>query len=645
MCGITGLLLRGTSSGSLGLDQICNRMSNSLQHRGPDGGAAWIDVEAGIGLGHRRLSIIDLSASGDQPMVSANGRWVIVYNGELYNTEELRAEISLIPYRGHSDTEVILEGCALWGVEATVRKLNGIFAFAIWDRQDRTLYLVRDRLGVKPLYWGMAGRSLVFGSELKALRNHPDFAADIDRDALAAYMRFAYVPAPLTIYKGIRKLKQGAILTVASGREPVETIYWSMRDVVQTGLRTRLTLSDADAIAELDALLRDAVGRQMVSDVPLGAFLSGGVDSSTVVALMQAQSAQPVCTFSIGFNEKGYDEAGYARAVAQHLGTRHTELYMDDNHARDVIPRLPQIYDEPFSDSSQIPTFLVSELTRRHVTVSLSGDGGDELFAGYNRYLLADSWWRRIDRVPTGLRKGLAGGIVSMPPQVWNRLLPEMIRRRGITGERLHKLASILGGTAEDLYLTLVSQWNDPGALVIGGRETLGPFDDDPADHLPLDHIERMQYLDTITYLPDDILTKVDRASMAASLEARVPLLDHRVVEYAWRLPMSFKLRGRESKWLLRQVLYRYVPQALIDRPKMGFGIPIDSWLRGPLRDWAEHLLDSRRLRDEGYIRPRPVREKLDAHLSGAGNFQYPLWTVLMFQAWLEHHNAGREHI
>ncbi|WP_448203398.1 asparagine synthase (glutamine-hydrolyzing) [Azospirillum sp. sgz302134] len=649
MCGFCGFLAESDRRPAFGpeagaFEAVARRMADTIAHRGPDGEAVWADEAAGIALGHRRLAIVDLSPLGRQPMESADGRWVIAYNGEIYNFQDLRAELESAGhrFRGHSDTEVLLEGCAAWGVERTVKRLVGIFAFALWDRRDRVLYLVRDHLGVKPLYWARMNGTLLFGSQPKALRAHPAFAAEIDRDALAAYMRFSYVPAPHSVYKGVSKLEPGTLLTVRPGREPERTVYWDAGTAARAGIDDRLSLSDADATDALESLLKDAVGRQMMADVPLGAFLSGGIDSSTVVALMQAQSDRPVRTFTIGFGEGDYDEAAHARAVATHLGTEHTDLRVDAGHALDSIPRLADWYDEPFADSSQIPTLLVSEMTRRSVTVALSGDGGDELFAGYNRYFWGPAVWRRMASVPAGLRRGAAGLIRAVRPQSWDALaaLVPASRRPRQPGDKLHKLAGVLGaGDPDALYRRLVSQWDEPETLVRHGREPRGLLWSEGSAAIS-DFVERMQYLDTVTYLPDDILAKVDRASMGVSLEARVPLLDHRVVEFAWRVPLSQKIRDGKGKWLLRQVLYRHVPRDLVERPKSGFAVPIDSWLRGPLRDWAEDLLDESRLRADGFFDPAPIRARWAEHLEGTRNNQHQLWSVLMFQAWNQRWNT-----
>jgi asparagine synthase (glutamine-hydrolysing) len=615
-------------------------MADMLVHRGPDAGDVWLDPEAGLALGHRRLSIIDLSPAGAQPMVSSCGRFVISYNGEVYNAGELRPELEAAGrrFRGHSDTEAIVEGAAVWGVEATVERLIGMFAMALWDRQERALYLVRDRLGIKPLYWAEFDGRLLFGSELKALRANPGWAPELDRDAALSYLRFGYVPAPDTIYRRVYKLPAGTILQCSAGGQPVITPYWSLQDIARRGQSERFSGDEGDAADALDALLRDAIRRRMVADVPLGAFLSGGIDSSTVVALMQAQSSRPVRTFSIGFHEQEYNEGENAAAVARHLGTEHTELYAEPRHALDVIPQLAEMYDEPFADSSQMPTYLVSKMTRAHVTVALSGDGGDELFAGYTRYFRGQGLWQAIDATPRPLRALAAHGIWALSPSAWSAVaeaIPEQ-RRPAQCGDKMHKLAGVLAGEPEAsaFYRQIVSQWADPACVVRGGRERPGPLEDARIRSLVPDFVERMQYLDTLTYLPDDILTKVDRASMAVSLEARVPLLDHRVVAFSWSLPPAMKAGGGVGKRLLRRVLDRYVPRGLVDRPKKGFAVPLDRWLRCDLRDWAENLLDARRMEREGILNSEAIQRRWTEHLAGKRNWQASLWTVLMFQAW-----------
>jgi asparagine synthase (glutamine-hydrolysing) len=643
MCGFAGLLAEGQGTD---MEPVVSAMTETLRHRGPDDDGVWFDASAGIGLGSRRLAIVDLSPLGHQPMSSASGRYVLAYNGEIYNHTTLRGELEGMGFRfrGRSDTEVLLAAVERWGLLGALERSNGMFAFALWDRQERRLHLARDRMGEKPLYYGFVGNTMVFASELKALRAHPSFAPEIDREALASFLRYKYVPAPRSIFRGIRKLPPGSYVSLAQGMsilpEPIR--YWSLAEVVDRGVGEATTVDGTDATEELDALLRDAVRIRMEADVPLGAFLSGGIDSSTIVALMQAQSRDPVRTFTIGFHDATYDEARHARRVAEHLGTDHTELYVTAEEAMSVIPRLPGIYDEPFADSSQIPTFLVSELARRTVTVSLSGDGGDELFGGYNRYVWAPQLWRRFGRFPPVVRRAIIGALLLVSPRGWDvlgkGLSPFLATRmkQSNQGEKLHKLAlSLRSDDADGMYLSLVSHWQDPSTLVVGdGFDGRISTDDDGPAHMQLP--ARMMYLDSVTYLPDDILTKLDRATMAVSLEGRVPYLDHRVVEFAWRLPFQMKVGEAKGKRILRQVLDRYVPLELVDRPKWGFGIPLGGWLRGPLREWAESLLDQRRLRDEGFLKPEPIRAAWREHQAGRRNRQYELWDVLMFQAWLE---------
>lgn len=647
MCGITGVWETSRGFGRDALAARVGTMTDQLSHRGPDDSGTWVSEDDGLALGHRRLAIVDLSAEGHQPMLSEDGRYVVVFNGEIYNFPELSAELLELGhhFRGHSDTEVLLAATLEWGVEGALRRFQGMFAYALWDRRERALYLARDRMGEKPLYYGWVGDALLFASELKALRAHPLWTGEVDRDALALFLRFNYVPAPYSIHAGIGKLLPGTLIRIEQpvpGVLPQPTPYWDLRTAVETGGRDPIS-SPEDAVRALDELLRDAVRQQMVADVPLGAFLSGGVDSSTVVALMQAQSARPVRTFTIGFDEEAFNEAEYAKAVANHLGTDHVELYVRPDEARTVIPRLPELYDEPFADSSQIPTFLLSQLARSEVTVALSGDGGDELFGGYNRYHLASRVLGKVDRVPAIGRRLAGRALQAVSPQVWDRVEGGIaaIRPRALPSQladKMKKLGDVLLSPGpEAMYTGLVSNWLDPEEVVVRGEEAPTWLTRPSTWPKELDTTSWMMYIDTLMYLPDDILTKVDRAAMGVSLETRIPMLDHRVVEFAWRLPLDLKVRDGQGKWVLRQVLDRYVPRTLIERPKMGFGVPIAEWLRGPLRDWAEALLDEKRLRAEGYLRPEPIRRKWAEHLAGTRNWQFPIWSVLVFQAWLEH--------
>jgi asparagine synthase (glutamine-hydrolysing) len=622
-------------------------MAHTLRHRGPDDGGVWVDAEAGIALSMRRLAILDLSPAGHQPMQSWSGRYTIVFNGEIYNCEDLRRDLlggSLAPvFRGHSDTEVMLAAFERWGVPESIRRFNGMFAFALWDRQERTLTLARDRFGEKPLYYSITGRALIFASELKALRAHPEFSNEIDLGSIALYLRHNCIPSPYSIYRNTRKLPPATLLTVsAADLNASPEPYWALREVAEAGVAAGASGSERDAVEALELLLRDAVKVRMHADVPLGAFLSGGIDSSTVVSLMQTQSRIQVKTFSVGFRESDYNEAGDALRVARHLQTDHTELYVTPNEAMEVIPRLSEMYDEPFADASQIPTFLVSQLARQHVTVSLSGDGGDEMFGGYNRHTWGGSLWTKLSAMPLFARRLGASSITALSPESWDllarklgKLLPHAFRQR-IPGDKLYKLASVMPSSdAFEMYYRLVSHWFDPEAVVLGTREPLTSFRNGLVARLPT-VTEQMMYLDAVTYLPDDILVKLDRATMAISLEGRVPFLDHRIAEFVWRLPLSMRVRGREGKWILRQILYRYVPRELVDRPKFGFDIPLRSWLRGTLRDWSEALLDERRLRQDGFFDPRPIRRAWQEHVSGRRNWEYRLWDVLMFQAWLD---------
>ncbi len=653
MCGFAGFWRAGPVDPQAAT-RAGEAMAASLVHRGPDDQGLWLDAAAGITLAHRRLSILDLSPEGHQPMLSSSGRLVIAFNGEIYNFGELRAELEAsghsTPWRGHSDTEVMLAAFERWGVEAALERMVGMFAFALWDREARTLTLARDRFGEKPLYYGWSGGLLLFSSELKAFRAHPDFRASLDREALSLYVRHACIPAPRSIYTGVSKLAPGHVVRysgqhLAEARSPSPTAYWSLGEAIRDARSDPFRGTQNEAAEALHSLLSNAVKAQMVADVPLGAFLSGGIDSSTVVALMQSQSARSVRTFTIGFREGDYDEAADARAVATHLGTDHTEWILSPEEARSAVPRLPMLYDEPFADSSQIPTHLVAGLARQHVTVSLSGDAGDEIFGGYNRHRLANRLGRLGEQFPAGLRRSAASLLRSVPPAGWDRLarggaklLPQLKRHKAV-GDRIHKLAGVLGAeSAAQLYEQLTSFW---GADLVAGHRggPSGWLTADPPPSLSLP--ERMMFLDTLGYLPDDILVKVDRAAMGVSLETRVPFLDHRVAAFAWRLPVGHKVDDRRGKKILRDVLYRHVPAALVERPKMGFGIPLDAWLRGPLRAWADSLLDEGRLRREGFFDAAAVRRCWSEHLAGTRNWQHRLWVVLMFEAWLDTWSGG----
>ncbi len=664
MCGLAGFF---QPTKSLIKDEsiaIGALMGKKLEHRGPDDSGVWCDVDAGIVFSHRRLSIMDISTAGHQPMVSLSGRYVVAFNGEIYNHLDMRkslgetfptqaTNIGVLPFessvnvqrwRGYSDTETLLAGFDAWGIEATVKKSIGMFAFAVWDKQTRTLTLARDRFGEKPLYFGWQGDTFLFGSELAALKVHPAFNAGIDRGSICLLLRHNYIPAPYSIYKGIAKLNPGCLLSVSSTqKDPILFKYWDTFSVALDRAANPFSGNPDEAVDALEVLVKNAVRQQMMADVPLGAFLSGGIDSSVVVSLMQAQSSRPIKTFTIGFNEDGYNEAQHAKAVARHLGTEHAELYVTPEQAMEVIPRLPNLYSEPFADSSQIPTFLVSQLAKQSVSVSLSGDAGDELFCGYDRYLFAAKLWKNLAHIPLPLREATAKSITIFPPIGWDNLIKFIPRdnRFDMLGDKLHKGAGLLSSrTLDDLYLKMVSGIRNPVDWVIDGYEPLTNLMRVNSDLNDLSPIDRMMLLDAVSYLPDDNLVKVDRAAMGVSLESRVPFLDHRIVEFAWSVPLNYKLRDGQTKWLLRQVLYRYVPHELIDRPKMGFAIPLKDWLLGPLKDWAENLLDETRLRREGYFYPELIRKMWAEHLSGRRNWTAQLWNVLMFQAWLEANNV-----
>jgi asparagine synthase (glutamine-hydrolysing) len=644
MCGFAGYL--GVSATWGNAATVVEAMCQRLAHRGPDDSGTWIEDGGFLALGHRRLSIVDLSAQGHQPMVSHCGRYVVSYNGEIYNHLELRELIGPHPWRSHSDTETLLACFSRFGVRDSLPKLVGMFAIAVWDREQRALTLTRDRMGEKPLYYGSLGSGeFLFASELKAMLAHPRWKGEVDRDALTLFLRHNCIPAPWSVYRGVSKLRPAEWLTIGADRRIEKGTYWSTTAVAtESEARRRHALPDSQAIDELDGLLGRVIDGQMLSDVPLGAFLSGGVDSSTIAAQMVRRSTGRIQTFSIGFDEPEYNEAEHAKAVAAHLKTDHTELYVTAGDALAVVPKLPTIFDEPFADASQIPTYLLAAMTRKKVTVALSGDGGDELFSGYSRYRLANDVWHRLNRFPLGLRRWAANRLLALRPDSLDavgRSLMTLVPRRkkvGNVGDKLHKFATnvLPADSAMGMYRSLVSHWPDPASLVHGSREPQTLIQQLADQNASLDAVELMSLIDQLTYLPDDILVKVDRAAMAVSLETRVPLLDHRVVEFAWQTPMHQKIRDGQSKWLLRQVLYRYVPKELIERPKQGFAVPLEHWLRGPLRDWAEALLDSRRLASEGYFNVGEIRRKWQEHLAGSRNWQYLLWDVLMFQAWLE---------
>ncbi len=640
MCGIVGFVQPGGFRRPEAM-LTSVQMADTIAHRGPDDSGVWLDETIGVALAHRRLAVIDLSATGRQPMISQSGRYVISFNGEVYNHMEIRRRVdtifpNIIVWKGTSDTESILTAIECFGLAETLQHSVGMFAFGLWDRQERILYLARDRLGEKPLYFGWQNQVFMFSSELKAMACHPSFVGVVDRGAVALFTRHGYIPAPWSIYEGIQKLAPGAYLELSVGRGaqccreiPESKRYWSLQHAIERGTERPFEGDTSEAVDVLHELLRQAVVSQAIADVPLGAFLSGGVDSSTIVALMQAHSSRPVRTFTIGFGEHHYDEAVHARKVAELLGTDHTEMYVSPQDALNAIPRLPVLYDEPFSDSSQIPTALVAEMARKHVTVALSGDGGDEVFGGYARYSWARNLWRLLSPVPYVIRQ-IFQRTIAMIPSHWPS--------SGTVG-KARMLSDILDyqfPTVEQLYLLLVSHWRSPTMVVDQVDEPRTRLSDRSMWPNASETEGRMMAIDTLTYLPDDILVKVDRAAMAVGLETRTPLLDHRVVEFAWRLPLSVKLRGGQGKWILRQVLHSYVPQKFVERPKRGFIVPIESWLRGPLRDWSEALLDERRLRLDGFFRVEPIRERWGEHISGVKQWDRCLWDILMFQAWLD---------
>ena len=637
MCGFAGFFGGFHKYFIKDADHLLNKMGDTILHRGPDDTGNWYDDKIEIAMTHRRLAIQDLSNLGHQPMISSSGRYVLVYNGEIYNHLELREQLNEkyskvkanVNWLGHSDTETLLHGIETWGLENTLIRSIGMFSLALWDKKEYKLSLARDRIGEKPLYYGWQNGVFLFGSELKSFKVHPAFKGDINRDSIALQLRHNYIPAPYSIYKDIKKLNPGSIYCIT--KSDVDKIqsglikqYWIFKNAANRSQIDLFNGSHSDAINILEILIKDSVNRQMLADVPLGAFLSGGIDSSIIVSIMQSLSARKVKTFTIGFNDNDHNEAIYARDVAKHIGTEHTELYINSNQALSIIPELHSIYDEPFSDSSQIPTYLVSKLTKQYVTVSLSGDGGDELFGGYRRYLKVSKWRNRVPNNLNMMRK-----IASYVPS----LLGKIILSKADLFNHLEDL--LISSNNAEFYLPRVSHWKRPNDLVIGSRKVPTIFIDEYTKYNN-DFIHDLMGIDTLSYLPDDILVKVDRAAMAVSLETRVPLLDHKIIEFAWRLPLKYKIYNGEAKWPLKKILHKYVPKTMVDRPKKGFGVPLDKWLRGPLREWAEELLDESRIQQGGYLTPKPIRRKWKEHLSGNKNWQYHLWDVLMFQSWLD---------
>lgn len=648
MCGIAGFIQCGGGNQE-SLNAVLHSMTSRLAHRGPDADGYWLDSQCGVALGHRRLSVLDLSAAGAQPMQSSSRRFVITFNGEIYNFSDLREELEALGhrFRGHSDTEVMLAGFDQWGVASTTERLNGMFAFAVWDKDTQVLILGRDRMGEKPLYFGWMNNCFLFASELKAISAHPRFEANVDTNAVAAYVRRNYIPGPLSIYRGISKLHPGTLVEVtATWPGSTRTSkFWDLERVATEGMLNQAKADESELVNSTEELLRDAIRRQMVADVPLGAFLSGGVDSSTIVSLMQAQSSRPVRTFTIGFNEREYDESSYARAVASHLGTDHTDLVLSPSDALRVIPDLPTIYDEPLGDPSQLPTVLVARLARSHVTVVLSGDGGDELFGGYVRYQAALDAWKKLARVPYSVRRIVAGAVpkagLKKPSEWLASYLASRYGRRGTSRNQLEKIVALLGAdTPLHLYESLTAMWLNADVVQSAQYEQQ---DTSPSIPQSAGFLEQMMFHDQCMYLPSDILQKVDRACMSVGLESRVPLLDYRMVEASWRVPSHLRVHASSSKWILREILRKYVPDHLIDRPKLGFSVPFGRWLRNELRDWAESLLDSSHMRSEGFLNSKVVQETWREHVSGRQNWQHHLWNILSFQAWLrsqDHNNS-----
>ncbi|MGC5327273.1 asparagine synthase (glutamine-hydrolyzing) [Brevibacillus sp. SYSU BS000544] len=650
MCGFAGIVNYNKTFSNSSLTAVLKQMTDAINYRGPDGEGYWVDESLGIGLGHRRLSIIDLSSNGHQPIVSQNGRYVMIYNGEVYNHQQLARELDSLGYqrKGHSDTEIILACFEAWGIDQSIQRFVGMFAIALFDRKEATFTLIRDRMGEKPLYYGFVGENFIFASEIKAFQVFPGFKGTIDRDAIASYIRYNYVPSPQTIYQHIKKLPPGTYLQVSiiDQTVPEPTVYWSIHSILEKRQAGLETIDEGEAILQLEALMQQSIRQQMIADVPIGAFFSGGVDSTSIVAMMQSLHSKPIKTFTIGFTDEDYNEAIFAKRIVEHLRTDHTELYINHQELMDVIPHIAHISDEPFSATSIIPTFLVSRLARQSVTVSLSGDGGDELFGGYNRHLWGNRIWEKVNRIPKGVRHATAAGMKMVPQELWNvvynKLSPILPLSWNVTlpGEKVTKLAAILTeDSLNSIYVNLVSNWKDGNGIVQGASKPLQSAIINDQDWVRVTNpSEKMMVMDLISYLPDHILVKVDRASMNVSLESRAPFLDHRIVEFAWSLPIEMKIREGIGKWILRQILYKYVPEKLINRPKTGFSVPIGRWLRGPLREWAEDLLDEGKLQRDGFFDPKPIRTKWAEHIQGKRDWHNDLWAVLMFQAWFERH-------
>lgn len=637
MCGIAGYIGKVSNP-----NECLNSMVHAINHRGPDNRGIWLNQSNSVGFAHARLSILDLSSAGHQPMHSSCNNLVMIFNGEIYNHVEIRSELEKIQKRdwqGHSDTETLLAAIEHWGLDTTLKKSKGMFALAIWDKKKKILSLVSDRMGEKPIYYGWINGQFVFASELKALKKFPNFSNQIDQDALTLFLRFNSIPSPYSIYKDIYKLEQGQVIQFHLDSWTInKSNYWSTEEEVIASNLNKLKGSSQRIITKLDEVLTNAVTSQMLSDVPLGAFLSGGIDSSSIVAIMQANSNEKINTFSIGFYDDNYDEAKHAKEIAQYIGTNHHEMYVSEKHALDVIPNLPNIYDEPFADSSQIPTYLLSKFAKEHVTVALSGDAGDELFGGYNRYVFAKNIFSKISKTPVFFKSALSGAIRSISEEKWNRYLNGILGKKYANiGVKLNKVANILNANSiSDLQFRLASQIQNPSDWLNYSSDVKTKLDDDIERFQGLDHIEKMLAYDLITYLPTDILTKVDRAAMSVSLETRLPFLDRDVIRFSSSMPINLKIRNGVTKWALREVLYKYVPKELVNKPKMGFAVPLAAWLRGPLRDWGESMLNEKRLSQEGYFDVEFVRNKWLKHLSCKENHEHQLWNVLMFQAWLE---------